>query len=151
MKIEMIVLLFVVILISGNILSVLSKYGNLLSAKTEKVKKEIAEGIPLTTRMVTTSNYLTLIDHMIELYILDIQKIQMTLKKPFNALKIDEDVERLSNFIHDSLDGDVFTDTKSIIVTSKYLEEYIVSASLAALMTCYKETNQQLAQLGFLE
>ena len=151
MKIEMIVLLFVVILITGNILSVLSKYGNLLSAKTEKVKKEIAEGIPLTTRMVTTSNYLTLIDHMIELYILDIQKIQMTLKKPFNALKIDEDVERLSNFIHDSLDRDVFTDTKSIIVTSKYLEEYIVSASLAALMTCYKETNQQLAQLGFLE
>lgn len=151
MKIEMIVLLFVVILITGNILSVLSKYGNLLSAKTEKVKKEIAEGIPLTTRMVTTSNYLTLIDHMIELYILDIQKIQMTLKKPFNALKIDEDVERLSKFIHDSLDGDVFTDTKSIIVTSKYLEEYIVSASLAALMTCYKETNQQLAQLGFLE
>lgn len=120
---------------------------DLLKSVEKYFKSKTKIQTPLEVRMENTVNIMLIINKIIELNLIDRRSIQITLKAPFNALQMDKDIKELATYTHNALINDIFASSDQLIVTPDYIEKYIVSQATSALIQCYQETNQHIAQM----
>lgn len=140
-NVTMIIGAFIVMWIAFEVIGLMKSIGLYFKSKTKKVTS-------LEERMENTVNIMLIINKIIELNLIDRRSIQITLKVPFNVIHMDNDIKELAEYVHDSLAKELFTSHGELIVVPDYIEKYIVSQATSALIQCYKETNQYIAQMS---
>jgi hypothetical protein len=133
----------------GYIAAVIRNIIELLNAKTRNINAstEAIRNGSLNDKIVDTTNLLLIVDSMIRVEIIQIRSTHMSLNQPYEILKkLDKDIEMISTNVHDSLKAELFNDPNNMIITSAYLEKYIVNTVTTELIAMVKQLNQDIAE-----
>jgi hypothetical protein len=128
-------------------LGLLSYIGDLVKSKTNyyavKAKTEANRPVSINDRISTTNALLDIIDLIISNEIKGTLKSYIRLNQPYSALKIPEDIERISTNVYKSLKGNIFANDE-LVVNDEYIYEFICGETTLLFITICQELNVQV-------
>lgn len=148
-------MIVLVCLFSYILFSLLRSIKNFFNTKSEesKAKKELLENQAKSQHVNTYmglltagTSLLTAIDTMIQSNIANYANSLYQIKRPYNFLSLDTDVERISRDIFARLNAEVF-DSTSTFFKAEYVMEFIAEQVTTRLVAQMKEVNSNLNML----
>jgi hypothetical protein len=130
------------------VLGILASVYTFIQTKNTEVDtriKAMNAGPSMEDRISATNTLLETIDNTIMTQIKGTLKFYVRLARPYPAIKMGDDIERISKIVYDSLVKEVFTNDQ-FIITEDYIMEYITSETSLLFISVCQELNIEIGQ-----